>query len=297
MYLLCLAFAVCLLGCTASGEEKESLRTDTVVYIPVNPEPEETEAPTGGTEDETVSEETEASTETTAPKSTASSSSAGKTTTSKSSTSKTSTTSTSKTTTSKTDTAKTETKATEPPAETKPAGTEPPQTEPPETQSPETEIPETEPPETEPQETEPPETQPPEADIYDISDYAAGSMEYAVLEQINAYRTEAGVGPLAMDSRLCAIASVRAYEASLSWSHTRPDGRDCFSVLSDYGYGYSAAVENLSYAAGTGAEVIVAQWMASESHRADLLSGSFTTCGVGVYDAGGTAFVANFLIG
>ena len=292
MYLLCLAFAVCLLGCTASGEEEESLRTDTVVYIPVNPEPEETEAPTGGTEDETVSEETEASTETTAPKSTASSSSAGKTTTSKSSTSKTSTTSTSKTTTSKTDTAKTETKATEPPAETKPAATEPPQTEPPETQPPETEIPETEPPE-----TEPPETQSPEADIYDISDYAMGSMEYAILEQINAYRTEAGVEPLAMDSRLCAIASVRAYEASLSWSHTRPDGRDCFSVLSDYGYGYSAAVENLSYAAGTGAEVIVAQWMASESHRADLLSESFATCGVGVYDAGGTAFVANFLIG
>ena len=98
-----------------------------------------------------------------------------------------------------------------------------------------------------------------------------------------------------MDSYLCAIASYRGYEASLVWSHTRPDGRSFVTVLDDYGYGAGSVQELLAYATGD-AGTMVDKWMSSDSHRSILLGG-YSTLGVGVYCAGGYTFVACLLIG
>lgn len=285
LILVCMALSMILAGCTGTTQNTEQLfNPDTVVNIPLNPEPTETEA---ATEEVTVPEETEAETqapteateETTAQKTTTTKSTSSKTTSSKSSSSK--TTSTNKTTT----------KATEPPA------TQPPVTEPEETTSPETEAPATEVPETEVPETEPPATQSPEEAVYDISDYAVGGLEYGIVEQINACRTAEGLEPLSMSGYLCGIASVRAYEVCLSWSHTRPNGSGWQSVLSDYGYGYGVAAEDLVHSAGFDAASIVGKWMGSDGSRADILSADFTTIGVGVYNAGGATFIAAIFVG
>lgn len=166
------------------------------------------------------------------------------------------------------------------PAETKPAATEPKETESVELHP------------TQPDETESPETEPP---IYDISGYVVGNLEYEILERINEYRTEEDLTELYLDSYLCAIASYRGYEASLVWSHTRPDGRSFVTVLDDYGYGAGSAQELLAYATGD-AGAMVDKWMSSDSHRSILLGG-YTTLGVGVYRAGGYTFVACLLIG
>lgn len=155
----------------------------------------------------------------------------------------------------------------------------------------------TEPPVTEPPATVPPETESPEAAVYDISDYVVGSMESTAAELLNTFRTEAELEPLAMDSRLCAIASVRAYEAALLWSHTRPNGAGWQTVLTDYGYGYTAAAEEVSRVSGSDVAAAVDSWMNSESSSANFLSGAYTTIGVGVYDAGGTVILAVVLIG
>ena len=219
LILVCMALSIILTGCTGTTQNVEQLfNSDTVVDIPLNPEPTETEA---ATEEVTVPEETEAETQT--PTEATGETTAKKPTSKKSTSSK---SSSNKTTSSKTTSNKTPTKATEPPA-TQPPVTEPEETVPPETETPETEVPE----------TEPPVPQSPEEAIYDISDYAVGGLEYGIVEQINACRTAEGLEPLSMSGYLCGIASVRAYEVSLSWSHTRPSGSGWQSVLSDYGYG------------------------------------------------------------
>lgn len=153
------------------------------------------------------------------------------------------------------------------------------------------------PPETAPPETDPPDTEPPEPTAYDMSGYVPGALEYAVAEQINVYRAEAGLEPLSMDIRLSGIASVRAYEVLDCWSHTRPDGSEWQSVLSDNGCASSTAAEALAHATGFDSAAIVDKWMNSKSNKADLLNPDFTAIGVGSYTDNGMVFLAAILIG
>ena len=145
--------------------------------------------------------------------------------------------------------------------------------------------------------TEPPaDPTPQDKDVYDISDYVPGNLEASIVEAINALRAENGLPALSKSSRLCAICSVRAYEASVSWSHTRPDGRPSRSVLSDYGYGCGSAKELLlATTTGISGEGAVRQWSRSEKHLALLLSPDFTTAGFGIYKKGGKLYIAGFL--
>lgn len=286
---ICLAVLVCLLLAGCGGPEE--YRVSTVVYIPVAPteayapEMEETVLPEtetqAQTEPETEPEMTEEVPETTEPAKKPSSGKSSKKKPSKKETEPPAT-----------EPPVTEPWATEPPA-TEPPATEPPATEPPTTEPLATESPATEPPETEPPASEPEPTDPP---LYDISGYSVGSLEKAMKKAINAYRTEEDLGELKLSSRLCAIASCRAYETSQVWSHTRPDGRGYGSVLSDYGYGAGSVKELLVYVSGSGsAGDIVDKWMASDSH-AQLLLGDYTTVGIGVYRSGGYTYVACLLV-
>ena len=272
--------ALCLSGCANSGDP---YRVDTVVYIPADPTQSQeeteislaTEVPETSEMFSTESEETE-----TVPETVPETIETEKTTgSSKKNTSGKKTTSSSKKNTS--------TKETEP-AATKPAATEPPVTEEPAAHPTVTEPAETEIPATEAEE-------PTAAPLYDISGYSIGSLEYAMKDAINAYRTAAGLGELSLNARLCAIASFRGYEISQVWSHTRPDGRNYSTVLEDYGYG-GWAQELLVYAPGSGdGQAIVDKWMESDSHK-ELLLGGYSTIGIGVYRVGGNAYIACFLI-
>ena len=184
--------------------------------------------------------------------------------------------------------------------ETEPTQTEPPATEPVTTKPEETEPAVTEPAATEPteQETQPETTAPEETEgVYDPSGYVLGSLEYAILAEINAYRVEAGLQELTLSTRLSGIAAIRAEEVSRVWSHTRPDGRYYTSVMTDYGYGFSLSAENLIYTSGAGdAAVMVAKWMSADNQD-NLLNPDFTTAGIGIYRVDGVTYVSNILIG
>ena len=157
-----------------------------------------------------------------------------------------------------------------------------------------TEPPATEAPATEPPATEPPATEPP---AFDPSAYNVGSLEYAILDQINAYRREAGLAELTMSTKLCGIAGLRATEVAELWSHNRPDGRSYTTAMSDYGYGFGVSAENLAFAAGSGdAAAIVAEWMEAAT-RDNILGSGFTTAGIGVFRSGGGIYVVNILVG
>lgn len=154
----------------------------------------------------------------------------------------------------------------------------------------------TQPPETVPLETQPP-TEAPTQPPFEPYSYRAGSLEYGVLDEINAYRAEAGVGALSMDTGLCGIAALRAAEIAVSWSHTRPDGRNYTSALSDYGYGFGFAGEHLIYATGNAdAAAMVGKWMASDN-SSGLLGDSCSVAGIGIYQAGGVTYLTCLLVG
>ena len=108
-----------------------------------------------------------------------------------------------------------------------------------------------------------------------------------MIELINAKRAEAGLAPLSLDPTLCALAKVRADEIVSVFDHTRPDGRSCFTVLSDNGVSYMAAGENIA-AGYPSVEAAFNAWMNSEGHRANLMNPSFGKIGIGfTYSDGG----------
>lgn len=108
---------------------------------------------------------------------------------------------------------------------------------------------------------------------------AIGEMEAEVLRLVNVERQKAGLAPLAYYVEGQAAAELRAQETDQVFSHTRPDGSSCFTVLA--GIPYYAAGENIAMGQVTPAQVMDA-WMNSQGHRANILSEDFTHIMVGV---------------
>jgi len=99
-------------------------------------------------------------------------------------------------------------------------------------------------------------------------------------------RSKAGLSAVSASSDLNAAAAVRASEIIKSFSHTRPNGTSCFTVLKEMNISYKTAGENIAAGQTTPAQVMEG-WMNSEGHRKNILSPSFTKLGVG-YVTGGS---------
>lgn len=154
---------------------------------------------------------------------------------------------------------------------------------PPAEEAPPQETPDEEP----PQETPPAQENPDE----DAPEESGGVQEAAeaVTSLVNAARQDAGLSELELDADLCAAAQARAQEITQSFSHTRPDGSSCFTILEEFGISYRAAGENIAMGQRTPEEVMDG-WMNSSGHRANILNGTFTSIGVGYYvDGAGAA--------
>ena len=102
----------------------------------------------------------------------------------------------------------------------------------------------------------------------------------ATLALVNAQRANAGLGALTWNENLVQAAMVRAKECESHFSHTRPDGRDWYTVNSQIMYG-----ENLAYLYYN-ASAAVQAWMDSPTHRQNIL-GNFNTMGVAVHQTAG----------
>jgi uncharacterized protein YkwD len=102
-----------------------------------------------------------------------------------------------------------------------------------------------------------------------------------VLKIANKHRTEAGKHPLKIDPKICRLAEVRAKELVRKFSHSRPDGRSCFTILKANKIG-GAQGENIA-AGQRSPEAVMNSWMNSPGHRANIMSGSFRKLGVGMY--------------
>lgn len=102
-----------------------------------------------------------------------------------------------------------------------------------------------------------------------------------VYEITNNYRSLVGVSSLTLDSSLVEAASIRAKELSDSFSHTRPKGSSCFTVLSELGISYGTAGENIA-AGYSSSQSVMEGWRFSSGHYQNIISSKFKKIGIGV---------------
>lgn len=103
---------------------------------------------------------------------------------------------------------------------------------------------------------------------------------------VNQIRAENGLKALSLDlSKFHDVTYLRAQEVAVNYSHTRPDGRACYSIYGDYGLGYRSSGENIAKGQKTAKEV-VEDWMNSPAHRANILRPEFTRICIGIYGYG-----------
>ena len=114
--------------------------------------------------------------------------------------------------------------------------------------------------------------------------FSAKEYQSAVLRLVNQQRTVRSLKPLTVTAAMDGIAAVRAKEASVRFSHTRPDGSNPSSLFAQRKIAFSSAGENLAYGYRS-PEALVSAWMSSPEHRSNLLSARFTNTGIGAYQS------------
>ena len=114
------------------------------------------------------------------------------------------------------------------------------------------------------------------------SQSTAANSSYAtqVVSLVNAERARQGLPALTISTTVQQAAQTRAGELQTS-----------FTALTEAGVSYARAGENIAYGQST-PEAVVQSWMNSSGHRANILSSSFTTIGVGCTVVNGTAYWA-----
>lgn len=125
--------------------------------------------------------------------------------------------------------------------------------------------------------------------------------EAAVLYLINTIRVSNGLGALEPNQMLTDIARSRCNDMIVNsyFSHYTPDGRNIFNIFRENGVSYVNAGENLGQSSpasyGT-PEAFADAWMASPTHKANILRSVYSKIGIGVVDGEGRRVVATVFI-
>jgi uncharacterized protein YkwD len=124
---------------------------------------------------------------------------------------------------------------------------------------------------------------------HSVLGYATDVQSQVLLAETNGQRLSHHESALQISQQLTAAAQAKANDMAARnyWSHVTPDGKQPWYFMSQAGYQYQAAGENLAYGFGTSDQVITA-WMHSTEHRANVLNANYQDVGFA------TANVANF---
>ena len=125
------------------------------------------------------------------------------------------------------------------------------------------------------------------------STVVSNSVEYQILRLVNELRRDEGLPALSLSEKLSNAAAKRAKEQAQMGElvHKRPDGRQWYTVLPEYGVSnLGGSAENLASGMTT-AEAAVKAWMESPSHKAAIM-GDYLYMGVGCYEKSDTVFWA-----
>jgi uncharacterized protein YkwD len=116
-----------------------------------------------------------------------------------------------------------------------------------------------------------------------VNHAAQPSIEQLVLDLTNEQRLQHGcTTALTLSVQLAAAASAHSQDMAIHdlFSHTGSDGSTMVSRVVATGYSYSQLAENLAAGPAT-AEAVVASWMNSPGHRANILNCGLRDLGVG----------------
>ncbi len=104
-----------------------------------------------------------------------------------------------------------------------------------------------------------------------------------LLNQTNQIRLERGLSTLTLDPELSQAASNKAADmfAKDYWAHIAPDGATPWGFIKNSGYEYLYAGENLARGFSNTSDVVNA-WMASPSHKDNILSSNYADVGFAV---------------
>jgi hypothetical protein len=106
-----------------------------------------------------------------------------------------------------------------------------------------------------------------------------------ILSLLNLERAKKGLGPVNENEKLM-VAAKNKGENMLAldyWAHVSPDGMEPWTFLQAEDYNYQSAGENLARDFKSEND-LVAAWMASPTHRANILNGNYLEVGLAVLD-------------
>ena len=114
------------------------------------------------------------------------------------------------------------------------------------------------------------------------------SMNAEAVQLLNELRQSHGLQPLNWNpnSALQSAAQLRAQEIEEYFSHTRPDGSNCFTVLKQYGLSYRTCGENIAYGTNLSAEGATDLWINSPGHYKNMVNPDFREVGLACYVSG-----------
>ena len=134
-------------------------------------------------------------------------------------------------------------------------------------------------------------------DVLTIPETASSvrAYEQEVVRLVNAERAKYGLSAMTEDWELSRVARYKSQDMhdNRYFAHSSPTYGTPFQMIRAFGLSYRAAGENIAMGYPTPAAV-VAGWMNSEGHRANILSGSYTKIGVG-YVADGHYWTQQFI--
>lgn len=118
-----------------------------------------------------------------------------------------------------------------------------------------------------------------------LRDFLAAIFPASIVAFTNAERADASLGVLIENPVLQAAAQRKADDMAARgyFSHVGPDGKQPWDWMKEEGYDYRYAGENLAVNFYDSSDVVHA-WMASPSHKANIVKTTYTEIGIGVAD-------------
>lgn len=116
--------------------------------------------------------------------------------------------------------------------------------------------------------------------------FATNISNNGLLSATNQRRSQANVGALAINSQLTQAAQTKANDMAARnyWAHNTPDGTPPWTFITNAGYSYNKAGENLACGFDESSDVIQ-EWYNSPSHRDNLIHSDYTEVGFGIANA------------
>ena len=115
--------------------------------------------------------------------------------------------------------------------------------------------------------------------------YSSNITIESVIEKTNLERQKYGLSSLVFNQTLASAAESKATDMfnKQYWAHTSPDGTEPWDFIIGAGYTYKVAGENLARDFSNSQDMMNA-WMASPTHKANILNDQYTEIGIAVVD-------------